>query len=41
MKKRYGIVLTRGMDSKELATGMEGDVLFYRSSTGKVNVSVI
>ena len=29
------------MNSKELATSVEGNVLIYRSSTGKVNVSVI
>jgi hypothetical protein len=29
------------MTSKELATSMEGNVLIYRSSTGKVNVSVV
>lgn len=32
---------TGKMDSKELASSMEGNVLIYRSSTGKVNVSVI
>ena len=30
-----------GMTSKELATSVEGNVLIYRSSTGKVNVSVL
>lgn len=30
-----------GMTSKELATGVEGNVLMYRSSTGKVNVQVV
>ena len=29
------------MDSSELAKSMEGNVLIYRSSTGKVNVSVL
>jgi len=29
------------MDSKDLATSFEGNVLIYRSSTGKVNVSVL
>ncbi len=29
------------MSSTELATGVEGNVLIYRSSTGKVNVSVL
>ena len=29
------------MDSSELATSMEGNVLIYRSRTGKVNVSVL
>ena len=29
------------MDSKEVATGFEGNVLIYRSSTGKVNVNVL
>ena len=29
------------MDSKELATSVEGNVLIYRSTTGKVNVTVI
>ncbi|MBO6310218.1 MAG: virulence RhuM family protein [Oribacterium sp.] len=29
------------MTSKELATSVEGNVLIYRSSTGKVNVSVL
>ena len=29
------------MDSSELATSIEGNVLIYRSSTGKVNVSVL
>ena len=29
------------MDSKELATSFEGNVLIYRTSTGKVNVSVL
>lgn len=32
---------TDGMTSKELATSVEGNVLIYRSSTGKVNVSVM
>ena len=32
---------TAGMTSKELATRVEGNVLIYRSSTGKVNVSVM
>ncbi|MBQ9671561.1 MAG: virulence RhuM family protein [Prevotella sp.] len=32
---------TDGMTSKELATSVEGNVLVYRSSTGKVNVSVM
>jgi len=32
---------TEGMSSKELATSVEGNVLIYRSSTGKVNVSVM
>ena len=32
---------TNGMTSKELATSVEGNVLIYRSSTGKVNVSVM
>ena len=32
---------TEGMTSKELATSVEGNVLIYRSSTGKVNVSVL
>ena len=32
---------TEGMTSKELATSVEGNVLIYRSSTGKVNVSVM
>ena len=29
------------MDSKEVTTGFEGNVLIYRSSTGKVNVNVL
>ena len=29
------------MDSKELATGFEGNILIYRSSTGKINVNVL
>ena len=29
------------MDSKELATSFEGNMLIYRSSTGKVNVQVL
>ncbi len=32
---------TQKMDSKELATSFEGNVLIYRTSTGKVNVSVL
>ena len=32
---------TDGMTSKELAISVEGNVLIYRSSTGKVNVSVM
>lgn len=32
---------TEGVTSKELATSVEGNVLIYRSSTGKVNVSVM
>jgi len=32
---------TNGMTLKELATSVEGNVLIYRSSTGKVNVSVM
>lgn len=32
---------TSKMTSKELATSVEGNVLIYRSSTGKVNVSVL
>ena len=32
---------TEGMTSRELATSVEGNVLIYRSSTGKVNVSVL
>ena len=32
---------TESMTSKELATSVEGNVLIYRSSTGKVNVSVM
>ena len=32
---------TQKMDSKELATNFEGNVLIYRTSTGKVNVSVL
>jgi len=32
---------TDGMTSKELATSVEGNVLIYRSSTGKVNVNVL
>ena len=32
---------TSKMDSKEVATGFEGNVLMYRSSTGKVNVNVL
>ena len=32
---------TEGMTSKEMATSVEGNVLIYRSSTGKVNVSVL
>ena len=32
---------TSKMDSKDLATSVEGNVLIYRSSTGKVNVSVV
>ena len=32
---------TSNMSSKELATSVEGNVLMYRSSTGKVNVSVL
>lgn len=32
---------SRNMTSAELATSVEGNVLIYRSSTGKVNVSVL
>ena len=32
---------TEGMTSTELAQSVEGNVLIYRSSTGKVNVSVL
>ena len=32
---------TSKMTSKELATSIEGNVLIYRSSTGKVNVNVL
>ena len=32
---------TQKIDSKELATSFEGNVLIYRTSTGKVNVSVL
>ena len=32
---------TNSMSSKELATSVEGNVLMYRSATGKVNVSVL
>lgn len=32
---------TSKMSSTELATGVEGNVLIYRSNTGKVNVSVL
>ena len=32
---------TQKMDSKELAISFEGNVLIYRTSTGKVNVSVL
>lgn len=32
---------TEGVTSNELATSVEGNVLMYRSSTGKVNVSVL
>jgi hypothetical protein len=32
---------TSKMTSKELATSLEGNVLIYRSTTGKVNVSVV
>ncbi|MBR6188140.1 MAG: virulence RhuM family protein [Prevotella sp.] len=32
---------TSNMTSKELATSIEGNVLIYRSTTGKVNVSVV
>ncbi len=32
---------TQKMDSKALATSFEGNVLMYRTSTGKVNVSVL
>lgn len=32
---------TSKMSSKELAAGFEGNVLIYRSSTGKVNVNVL
>ena len=32
---------TRKMNSQELATSVEGNVLIYRSSTGKVNVNVL
>ncbi|MBR6936424.1 MAG: virulence RhuM family protein [Prevotella sp.] len=32
---------TGGMTSKELATSMEGNVLIYRSTTGKIKVSVV
>ena len=31
----------RNMSSKELATSIEGNVLIYRSTTGKVNVNVL
>ena len=34
-------LLSRTADSKELATSFEGNVLIYRTSTGKVNVSVL
>lgn len=32
---------SEGMTSKELATSVEGNVLMYRSTTGKVNVTVV
>ena len=32
---------TSNMTSKELATSIEGNVLIYRSTTGKINVSVV
>ena len=32
---------TSKMNSQELATSVEGNVLIYRSSTGKVNVNVL
>lgn len=32
---------TSKMNSKELATSIEGNVLIYRSATGKINVSVV
>lgn len=32
---------TSKMDAQELATSVEGNVLIYRSSTGKVNVNVL
>ena len=32
---------TSKIDSKDVATGFEGNVLIYRSSTGKVNVNVL
>ena len=32
---------TEGITSKELASSVEGNVLIYRSTTGKVNVSVM
>ena len=39
--KAAKVYFTEGMTSKELATSVEGNVLIYRSSTGKVNVSVL
>ena len=32
---------TSSLTTKELATNLEGDILIYRSSTGKVNVNVL
>ena len=41
MVKMAQVYFKGALSDKELAKGMEGNVLIYRSSTGKVNVSVL
>lgn len=41
MVKAAGVYFSDRITSKELATSVEGNVLMYRSSTGKVNITVL